>query len=363
MLSPKSPLTLSNAKAGCQGEATSKGDPIILQKSFKTKISDISTFGALSHDEDTIEALRSQHLGNDLMACWARRECKSMPSSSSGAQLLPAAVRNCAIQSLQYMLKVLELPADEWFTAATLFDRYCNGLPVDQCIRSLPCICCAIARLVKTNDDATCPVDSHDWPRSAAEMSAWLKKLGYANVEVPSLKDIIAEERSVINALDWMLSPPTISSWLLAFCTRLDVLTQREYSICLQWAWSQGFPCATHLVAVVSFAAVEPRTLTCGLLALLLVSAGLLELQDLRADSLGEDEWSSLFSQAQPLASGAPQCALEQGRRDNFMMKFCEAAGCDATSIKDHCHEAARSLKQGLQVVATHQAQAGRPTC
>lgn len=323
-------------------------------------MSDISTFSTLSHDEPAIEALRLQHVGNELMACWASRECRSMRTSASGAPLLPASVRNCALQSLQYMLKVLELPADEWFTAATVFDRYCHGLPADQCIRSLPCICCAVARLVKTNDDATCSMERHDWLQLASQMAAWLKKLGYEKINVPSLQDIRTEERSVIDAMDWQLSPPTVYSWLLAFCTRLDVLTQREYTICLQWAWSQGFPCATHLVAVVSFAEVEPYALTIGLLALLLVSAGLLDLQDVRPEHLGEDEWLGLFSQAQPLAGGAPQCALEQSRREHFMMKFCEAVGCKAVVVKDHCHEAACALRQAL---ASHQAQTVRPTC
>lgn len=324
-------------------------------------MSDNSTFSALNHDEDTIEALRLQHVGDELMACWASREWRSMQTSASGTPLLPASVRNCALQSLQYMLKVLELPADEWFTAATVFDRYCHGLPVDQCIRSLPCICCAIARLVKTNDDATSSLERHDWLELAVQMAAWLKKLGYEQIDVPSsLQDIRSAERSVIDAMDWQLSPPTIYSWLLAFCTRLDVLTQREYTICLQWAWSQGFPCATHLVAVLNFAEVEPCTLTCGLLALLLVSAGLLDLQDVRPDSLGEDEWLSLFSQAQPLAGGAPQCALEQSRRELFMLRFCETVGCKAVSVKDHCHAAACALRQAL---ASHQAQTVRPAC
>jgi len=321
-------------------------------------MADLSTFMALNHDESTIEALRTQHVGNELMTCWASRESRSMSTSTSGVPLLPTAVRNCALQSLQYMLKVLDLPADEWFTAATVFDRYCHTLPVDRCIRSLPCICCAVARLVKTNDDSTL-METHNWLQLASQMAAWLKKMGCEKINVPSLSDIRTEERSVIDAMDWQLSPPTVYSWLLAFCTRLDVLTQREYTICLQWAWSQGFPCATHLVAVVSFAEVEPYTLTCGLLALLLVSAGLLDLQDLRPEVLGEEEWLSLFSQAQPLAGATPpQCALDHSRRDHFLMKFCEAVGCKAEAVKDQCHEAACALRQAL-----HQAPTVRPTC
>lgn len=248
------------------------------------------------------------------------------------------------------MIKVLELPTDEWFTAATLFDRYCRGLPVDQCIRSLPCICCAVARLVKTVDDATCSLENYKWSQIAAQMAAWLEKLGHAKITVPSLKDIRNEELSVIKAMDWQLSPPTVYSWLLAFCTRLDVLTQREFTVSLQWAWSQGFPCATHLVAAVSFAETKPCTLTCGLLALLLISAGLLKLHDLRPESLGEEEWLNLFNQAQPLVVGAPQCALEQSRREHFMTKFCETVGCNTADVKDHCYEAACALREAREL-------------
>jgi hypothetical protein len=259
------------------------------------------------------------------------------------------------------MVKLLELPADEWFTAATVFDRYCHSLPIDQCIRSLPCICCAVARLVKTVDDATCSVENYKWSQIAAQMAGWLEKLGHAKIDVPSLDDIRREERSVIQAMDWQLSPPTVYSWLLAFCTRLDVLTQGEYTVCLQWAWTSGFPCASHLVSAVSFAEVKPYSLTCGLLALLLTSAGLLKLHDLRPEFLSEDEWLNLFNQAQPMAVGAPQCALEQSRCEHFMMKFCEAVGCSSAVVKDHCHEAACALREGLEL---HQSQQNaRPTC
>jgi len=89
-------------------------------------------------------------------------------------------------------------------------------------------------------------------------------------------------------------------------------------------------------------------------LALLLISAGLLELHDFRPEFLGEDEWSDLFHQVQPLAAGAPKCALELSRREQFLMKFCEAVGCNTASVKDHCHEAACVLRQAQEL---HQAQ------
>lgn len=311
---------------------------------------DALTFSTLRHDEATIEALRSQDVGDELMACWVARENKSLRTGASGLQSLPASVRSCALQSLQYMVKVLQLPTDEWFTAATVFDRYCHGLPVEQCIRSLPCICCAVARLLKTVDDATCCLETYKWSQIAAQMAGWLEKLGHAKITVPSLKDIRDEELSVIQAMDWQLSPPTVYSWLLAFCTRLDVLTQREFTVSLQWAWSQGFPCATHLVAAVSFAETKPCTLTTGLLALLLISAGLLKLHDLQPESLGEEEWLNLFNQAQPSVVGVPQCALEQSRREHFMTKFCEAVGCNMADVKDHGYEAACALREAQEL-------------
>jgi len=255
---------------------------------------------------------------------------------------------------------MLDLPADALFTAVTLFDLYCQHLPVDQCVRALPCVCCAIARLVKKNDDAAAgTIERHNWLHIASHMTTWLKKLGHDQVDAPTLKDIRREERAVLVAMDWQLSPPTIYSWLMAFCTRLDGLTQSEYTVCVQWVWGRGFPFATHLMPVVSFAEVAPRVLATGIFSLLLASAGLLELRDLRSELLGEDEWLQLFAQSQPLAIDPPRCALEEGRREQFANHFHDAIGCNAVAVKQYSHEAACALRKAL---ASPQPQTGKAT-
>lgn len=266
-------------------------------------------------EEQMEELLYRQGFPTELLELKQQQEERVL--ARLGSASLPPKVRETCLQAMLTMTMQMNMTPSDWFLATAVFDALCqrspDGKEVLVRLPQLPVTVVAIVRLVRKFET----VDKSCYGQGLTLLTKELAcRLGLTGpmAEV-SLESIMEHEQTVLKALEWQISIPTVESWVTSFAGRFDTLTLRFFSQpdnpMVPWVVDHVMYYARVLTfREVTGATVPPRRLAMGLLGLGFVTARLLHLDALRLPQCSPDAWVRAYLQSQPQRE-TPVCMLE----------------------------------------------------
>mmetsp|Transcript_37650 Transcript_37650/g.79992 ORF Transcript_37650/g.79992 Transcript_37650/m.79992 type:complete len:332 (+) Transcript_37650:51-1046(+) len=237
--------------------------------------------------EDTLDM---HGASEELMVALAAREAKALMTSlpySKQSLPLPQRVRMEALQVLERIVVVTELPPTSWFVAATLLDTYCLRAPVEHSLWEVALHGIVALRIIDKRNEATAWRTRGSLLNTSSIMGMLRRYTSASDFSPPPeytdehLKEL---EAKFLAVLEWQGSTPSLADWIMVFSTRFNVYTCGAYLPWITWVREQ---CLLHAKALVLWGAVDtelpPRCVAAGLLGLNLVRGKLLSLEALKA--------------------------------------------------------------------------------
>ena len=172
-------------------------------------------------------------------------------------------------------------------------------------VNALPATCAAIISILKKDDNAGRRFAASIFIQRACLFAEFLQELGFENVNTTvTEKDIHAQERRILSALEWRIRVPTIESWMGAFISRFNVFSRGMLQPQLGLVWQHGLLGASRIMIQQAVnPEVPPRVLATGLFCIGLVNVNLLHLESLQPSDMTGEEWVRLFNEVQPRAA------------------------------------------------------------
>jgi len=305
----------------------------------------------------TQDALDAQGASDEVLEDWTMREQKAWTPVQEGfnAPCLRADVRHTALLFLSHATQQLVgLPQKSWFEASTLLDVYhLKTMTPDnlvETIDALPATCAALVAIVKKMDCATALVSVSSFVTHAQLFAKYLHGLGYTTVPLEVTDDMINKaEHAILKALAWRIVVPTTECWTSTFCARFNVLTRSSLVPSLNWVWQQGlFGARLILMQQAPSGDLPPKVLAAGLLAVGLVGARLLPLEDLKPAKMTSDQWFELYQDIQP-QEPQPQCVLPPNHSQCLLELLAVTVGVDLAEIKESGRLAALAMREAVK--------------
>lgn len=294
-----------------------------------------NTVLALFAREDTQDILEVHCASDELLDVWDEKEQRATLEKQS-CHALPEDVRRVVVGHLAYLLTNLGMNERAWFDAVTVFDAYCgragSGTKEAPAIRlsDVPALCVAIAKVMRKLDNSEdySPREEYIFKEFLKHVAQWLEALDYdfAGWELVSTN---VQEHRILKATALCL--PNVETWLLAMCTRINVIAQRvliqtlnaRWQQAMNGVWQRGIRLAQNfLLHRTATADIKPRQLAQGLLALGLTTSRLLPVEAMHLDGLSAPEWEWLQRETErsdPIATFVMH-------QDEFMMELLQAA-------------------------------------
>mmetsp|Transcript_84468 Transcript_84468/g.219842 ORF Transcript_84468/g.219842 Transcript_84468/m.219842 type:complete len:463 (+) Transcript_84468:28-1416(+) len=265
------------------------------------------------------DELERQGVSSDLLEVWHAKELKAYPCASCQDAALkhppqprvPPMARDLALRFMQYLVQLVNLPSKSWFEAQVLLDVYMARAPPSFGVHALPATCVVVVKLVKKMENAVVTKEcARVWAANAKSAASTFRKSGF-DVPDPTEQQLLHQELAVLQAVGWQIYFPTVESWMLAFCTRFNVITQGIFAASLAWIWKQSqFFRMTVVTREASCSALPPRKVAAGLLGLRFFSARLLPIRSLQPEELSDATWQRLVATAHGECRGSPSCAF-----------------------------------------------------
>lgn len=246
----------------------------------------------------------------------------------SGPSFLDFPLRKVIIGKLWFLRTELGLEVDDWYSFVTMFDAFCQGYEGTCDIQILPAISMAIVLIIKKRDSARlCNPD--DLACISSKLSTCL------GLRLAATKQqIVAQEITVLDVLDWDLEMPTVQSWASMFVTRFNCLSLSRYKVQLKQMWDEYL--TKFLLYGVSntraTSQLPPFRLASAFFSLGLVWAGLLPLEKLCP--VGSDEYADFFSGLLHLMG---RVVVSRDHDDVLVSLQC-ATRCEISALQEHCH-------------------------
>mmetsp|Transcript_143736 Transcript_143736/g.253886 ORF Transcript_143736/g.253886 Transcript_143736/m.253886 type:complete len:390 (+) Transcript_143736:63-1232(+) len=321
--------------------------------------------------DETQDVLESHCAGDEIIAVMEQREelSKLGPDQDLG---MPAGVRRVTAWLMAYLMTNLKLSDRAWFDAVTLMDDYSqrvggggNGVPAIS-FNEVPALCVAIVRLVKKIEDAEAPSqhDEYVYKEFIQYLAKWLQTLGY-DVEGWENVSTNVQEQHVLMTTKLCLQ--TVESWLLVFCTRLNVVAQRavmqkenvRWQDTINKLWQQGIGFARLvLLNRATNGELRPRRLAQGLLAIGLIISKLLPVQAMNFE-VGSAEWEWFEAQTPPQSKEGEEQMIFMMHQHEFLLELMQVAtGTDLDELIQDCWHILQVLSS-LKLAVSHQQVSG----
>lgn len=311
----------SGTRAGGQSEETSQ----VARNNIQSMLVEL-----LARDE-TQEILEKHCASDEIIALMEQREGPSKlgPENVLG---IPPGVRRVTAWHMAYLMTNLKLPDNAWFHAVTLMDDYSQRVVgqvtgVSISLAQMPALGVAMARIIRKINDAYALAfhDEYVFKEFRQHLAKWLETLGYDIEGWENISTNIQEEHILMTA---QLSLPTVESWLLVLCTRLNVVAQRVLmqSVNIQWQkimdklCQQGVGFARLiLLNRATQGEFRPRRVAQGLLAIGMIISKLLPVQAMGFE-VGSPEWEWFEAQSDK----GEQTMLDAHQHD-FVLELVQA--------------------------------------
>jgi len=227
------------------------------------------------------------------------------------ANPLPREARRAAVTLLCHLSQSVGSPTEGLAQAVALLDIYCcRALGAgDEAL--LPSACLAIWKVLSKANQAHAPMNSAMMKHAAAFLRGWLVTLGYSGEQAAGelATGSTVREQTVLDVLRWQINPPTVESWMRAFCHRLDAATHHMLTQFFDWILDQGLVLARAILQSVTMFELPPYQFAVGLLCHGLVATKLLPLEMIcPRDRAQHEDWKHVFLQGE--WGMVPECSL-----------------------------------------------------
>lgn len=329
------------------------------------------TSGSLSSNSPTSfvsnlsleDMLDRSGVSNEMLVSNAIRENRAFAALPSNKAVnrspLPPQARTAAVRTMLCMQKNASASHRDWFQSVAVFDAYCARKPEGVSVDRLPLLCVALVRL-QAKSEGTRLVDVHDNFVFASKLALSLQRLGLdARWEEPAdfIGELKRQEIDVMRVLDWRIQLPSAESWLSWFIVRFNTLSSGSFADSLSWAWHQGVRSLHCQVPIrPSTGAFPNRHQAHGLLALLVVRAGLLPLESLRPSGVDSTAWQQLYMRGLNLEE-APQCNLQAAQLCIVVDMFLKSTGLSADVMRRDAYQVVLQMQVQPQVEQQQQQQ------
>lgn len=262
-------------------------------------------------------------------------------------RLLPPLERSAALRCMSRLLHMAIQCQNGWCKTALLLDRYC--VEADISLELLPATCVAIVRIVSKMEHRAYPgIPEICWKVHADELCTWLTSAGYNAPEVTE-SILLEQEQEMMRVLQWRVTEPCAQQWSLAFFTRFALLAGQGFHRNLQQMEKKLLALAKAVIMCrEASSSLTHGMLSCGLLCLCIVEAGLVPLMDLQPEDLSAQDWIDLYLQSQP--NGVqPICNLTASQREHVRQLLTMSTCTGLPELKASAQRAGGALGTALR--------------
>mmetsp|Transcript_125992 Transcript_125992/g.317821 ORF Transcript_125992/g.317821 Transcript_125992/m.317821 type:complete len:364 (-) Transcript_125992:511-1602(-) len=270
--------------------------------------------------QDTMDL---SYFSNEVLEMWSRREGRALASPQLGpvvsagdlGQHLAEGSRGLALLLISHLTDHMGWSSWGFTQAVTMFDMYCWRMREVPGEEVLPGICVAICNLIHKVDMPNEPVDGSLLRISTAWLSKCLELSGRAPVR-SVLKEMCSFEQCVLEAVQWQINTPSIESWMLAFCGRMDAASEGVFRSSLKWIMHQGALLTRGILQSMPVFELRPHHFARGLFCQGLAAAQLFPLRALcPEEQISIDGWEQLYLQT-GWGEELPKCVLSEPCRE-----------------------------------------------
>jgi hypothetical protein len=323
-------------------------------------VEDAGSFKDARMNSVVLDALDDNAVCDELLEQWVLQEQRVLhPIGGQGHDgvRLPANARQAALSFLTHMPQCVGLPPQSWFQAATLLDMYYLKAmkPTAEAVAVLPAACIAIIALLKKDDCVSTRVQACALVPRANTLAKFLEQMGY---DVPPVTSqmIDAQEKQVLQMLQWRLHVPTSWSWVNAFTLRFNVFTRSVFSSQLSWVWQHSVSGSRFFTMQQDMSSdpLPPRILATGLFAIGLVAVNLLPLEAIQPPDMTSDEWIELYKDIQHSGQlPLPQCGLPSKHARCVLELLAMAVNVDVVEMRKYCGIAFIGMSRAMPATPT----------
>mmetsp|Transcript_22067 Transcript_22067/g.63139 ORF Transcript_22067/g.63139 Transcript_22067/m.63139 type:complete len:372 (+) Transcript_22067:141-1256(+) len=341
--------TISSATAVAEDIAGQVGD-VDMEQRIAAILDDSDYPGAMLEilAETEREAIRN--------ALEQRRKRKACGDDSNDG--VPVDARTASIHLIVQLAGHCGVDQADIGKAVGLLDLVLSCLPKKEALRRLPAITVAVLRLVQALDGGSRRMHPLEYNSAEEALMQWLVDTGHVDpasqpdganekASKPEMAEhiaktrMVAQERSVLELLQWRINVTSAEEWLRAFCARLGLITNVALKRSLDWVLEQSIFLATTMMLQATVVDLPPRELALGALCHGLISARLISVDLFRKAEKG-DEWLYVFARSQP-GFQLPQCALPIPTQRTIFQRL--EASTDASAVE---------LQRSLTGLLTH---------
>lgn len=292
--------------------------------------------------KDLQDALYHAGVSDEMMDVMAARERRAF--SRRGNKPLNAAfdeqLRAYAVNFMWSLCQIVQLGPTSGSQAAVIFDVVCLHRPGGVCAEHLPVLCTMIAKVMKKLDNATvCLLNSSLVPH-AEQLATYLRRAGHHVPEVDK-EAMLAEERFLLNTLQWEIEHTTIENWISTLVSRFNILTCGAHASKLSRVAQQSMLCARALaMKFPATADLPPLKLARGLVGLGFVCVGMLPVEVAPLPQRLIATWEQLRSQ------GALPSVCEESTSSTTLNMLALAAAASPDDLRAAFESAAAAVQQ-----------------
>jgi hypothetical protein len=275
---------------------------------------------ASRHDEWT---------SDELFEFWEQTEREGFAVDGQGCLCVPPKLREGMVNFIRAFTMHITQEEQVWNQAAVLLDCFvCNGGGVKEGFIDVDVVAAFATIAVKSIDQ----VVLHKLGFS--QLSLLLQKFLRCDVEKVSGKRLREAEMHILDVLKWRTALPTVSDWSNAFLTRISLHTDEVDLVCkVKQTMTNWVTMCTNYVG--ANAALPPKTLAIGVVALSLMYCNALSVRSCRPREVSEDQWANIpaiRSVSQVLIKG--QATNERDSQPVSAEMCALATGCSVESFR-----------------------------
>jgi len=306
------------------------------------------------------DELDKQGVSNEKLEAWRAQETKAYDCARGphaackhpDVPRVPPVARDLALRFMQHFVQLMSLPSKSWFEAQVLLDAYIAKAPSSFGVHDLPATCVVLVRMLKKVDNATVCMKGARFSANAQSLAQILRARGF-NVPDPTEEQLHYQELAIIQAMDWQIYLPTVESWMCAFCSRFNVITQGLFMASLVWIWEQSqffrMTVVMREVSEASSSALPPRKVAAGLLGLRFLSARLLPIEALQPEEVSYATWQQLVATTHREDGGVPSCVLTPEIAQRVLELLQVATGLTLEELREATEHVALVLRDAFE--------------
>jgi len=226
------------------------------------------------------------------------QELKTFSLNVHDEDLLPVPIRCLVLRFFNFTLERTgaQLTKD-WFQVVTILDILTARIPMP--LKDLPARCAAIISITRKVDTSEFPGLLTRLASHATELAHCLHEMDRDVPAVITEALISHQEQEVLGALGWQVQIASCETWISAFCTRFNVITEGRLHPSVQWISQNSITYARSVCMWQRTSkTVTPRCLAQGIFCISAVMAKLVNYVHLQPEQIEPQEWLFLFGAA-----------------------------------------------------------------